>query len=745
MKKIITTLTLATSFMAAIANVEIQTVGGWFEGGYITWTPIEEASSYNVYYKAVSASSYEKLDDPLVRDYSDFGRADIVGIPAGWYQFKVVPVDNEGTEMNDLATESDSFEAKAYDRSGYAHFKSASSDFLPSTGIGAYKNDGTLKSGAKVFYVYSGNADKIKTSVITDAKGGKTEAVGLQSIIDLYQKGYDQTPLDFRIIGTLSESDMDHFSSSSEGIQIKGNKAYSPLNITIEGIGNDATIHGFGFLLRNACSVELRNFAIMWCKDDAVSMDTDNSNLWIHHLDLFYGRPGSASDKKKGDGTLDIKGDSKYSTLSYNHLWDSGKASLCGMTSESGPNYLTYHHNWFDHSDSRHPRVRTMSVHVYNNYFDGNCKYGVGATMGADVLVEGNYFRHCKYPMLISRQGSDVHNGVGTADEIKGTFSKEDGGIIKAYDNYMTGQKSYQPYKAGDATLSVHFDAYEVASLSDIVPNTVQALQGGDTYSNFDTDPALFYSEYIRHETKDVPTIVKGQWGAGRCQHGDFTWSFDDSEDNNEEVIPALSTAIQNYKSSLVGFFTDDIDQPGSGNGGESGGNGEGTDPEPMSGTQICHFTDKKPSLALVTVKGNYSDSKGSVTYGGKKYEVCVKMESSTSISIRPTAKCNVTLIFGGSTQAANQTFILDGNTKTLDAQGQYQFQAEAGATYTLTKDKSINLFLIIFQTEGSALREIADEDSIDQPIFDLQGRRIINNRPLNGQFYLRGGKIVKY
>ena len=64
------------------------------------------------------------------------------------------------------------------------------------------------------------------------------------------------------------------------------------------------------------------------------------------------------------------------------------------MKSESGPNYITYHHNWFDHSDSRHARVRTMSVHMYNNYYDGNAKYGVGSTMGSSIYIENNYFRN---------------------------------------------------------------------------------------------------------------------------------------------------------------------------------------------------------------------------------------------------------------------------------------------------------------------------------------------------------------
>lgn len=578
MKKLLLTLTAVMLTSLSMAAVSINKVGGWFEGGYVTWSLTETAKSYAVYCRA-EGGNYQKLDSELVRNYGTYGRADIVGIKAGKYQFKVVPVSADGKELAEEAAETETFTAVAHDRGGFAHFKTASSTFNPANGIGAYKNDGTLKDGAKVIYVYADNAKTITTDVITNSKGGTTTYTGMQAIIDGYQKGYDKTPICFRIIGTIKAADMDGFSSSAEGVQIKGRNAYSEMNITIEGIGHDATVHGFGFLLRNACSVELRNFAIMWCMDDAVSMDTDNCNLWIHNLDLFYGKPGSAADQKKGDGTLDIKGDSKYSTLSYNHLWDSGKSSLCGMTSESGPNYLTYHHNWFDHSDSRHPRIRTMSVHIYNNYYDGNSKYGVGATTGADVFVENNYFRACKYPMLSSKQGSDVHNGVGSSDDTKGTFSGEAGGSIKAFGNYMTGQRSFEPYKAGDATYSKHFDAYVVESRSEKVPASVTALLGGDTYSNFDTDASLFYSGYTVHEASEVPGIIKGEFGAGRLQHGDFSWEFGPNEDNNAEVITSLSTAVQNYKSTLVGFFGTNVsngggseNQGGSSNNGTEGG-----------------------------------------------------------------------------------------------------------------------------------------------------------------------------
>ena len=138
------------------------------------------------------------------------------------------------------------------------------------------------------------------------------------------------------------------------------------------------------------------------------------------------------SDQVKGDGALDTK-KSTYITHSYNHFWDSGKCNLQGMKDETTDNKITYHHNWYDHSDSRHPRIRTCTVHIYNNYFDGNAKYGVGVTMGASAFVENNYFRSTAKmkPMLSSGQGTDAQG--------EGTFSGEAGGIIKAFGNFFDG------------------------------------------------------------------------------------------------------------------------------------------------------------------------------------------------------------------------------------------------------------------------------------------------------------------
>ena len=517
-------------------GVEITESRGWLESAYVKWNLYSGATSYNVYIKGGKMQDYTKLDAELVRNYGTYGRADAVGLMAGErYAIKVVPVIS-GAEDVTKASDSSGIPVACYDRSGFAH--------LNNTGVGAYNDDGTLKSDARVLYVTASTAKTVSLDVLT----GKTATTytGLQSIINAYQKGLDTRPLDVRFIGLIKDTDMDGL-LSSEGLQVKGKSNTVKMNITIEGIGDDATVWGFGFLLRNAVNVELRNFAIMLCMDDCVSLDTDNKYCWIHHLDLFYGKQGSDADQVKGDGTVDIKGDSKYISVAYNHFFDSGKSSLCGMTSETGPNYIDYNHNWFDHSDSRHPRVRTMTVHVWNNYFDGCAKYGVGATTGSSIFVERNYFRDTKDPMLISQQGTDAKGD--------GTFSGERGGMIKSFGNVYAEKGSssnYTPITQKESISS--FDCYEATTRNEQVAPTYVALAGGTTYDNFDTNSSLMYN-YTPDEAVDVPAKITGWYGAGRLNKGDFKYLFTKTDDVNYSVDVALKTALQNYTGTLVGKF----------------------------------------------------------------------------------------------------------------------------------------------------------------------------------------------
>ena len=538
-------LTTAASDSGVIQNngVQITTAAGWNESLYAEWEHFEGADNYNVYVKGGQYADYTKIDGQLVRSYGSYNRADAVGLKAGDdYSIKVVPVIN-AKEEESKASIATNIIVRSFNRDGYAHHQA-------SAGIGAYNNDGTLKEGARILYISKDNAKTVTLDMLV--KTGKTETrTGIQDILKAYEKGIETRPLCIRIIGLLKKDDMPELGSSSIGLQVKGKG--QNMNLTIEGVGNDATFHGFGILVRNCRYVELRNLGVMMHPEDGISFDTDNEHLWGHNLDIFYGE-NKGGDKAKGDGSFDVKG-TLYATVSANHYWDSGKCNLNSNKDEV--DYVTYHHNWFDHSDSRHPRVRVSKhLHVFNNYYDGNSKYGVGATTASCVFVEKNYFRHCKYPMLISKQGSDIHNGTGTSSETKGNFSSEDGGMIKAFDNYITEQTSFEPYVAGDALYSKHFDAYVVENRNDQVPAEVVTLQGGTGYNNFDT--ANDFYMYSPDAAADVPSTVTGQYGAGRCQHGDFQYTFDNAtQDKNSEVITDLSNKLANYESKLVKIYGD--------------------------------------------------------------------------------------------------------------------------------------------------------------------------------------------
>ena len=139
--------------------------------------------------------------------------------------------------------------------------------------------------------------------------------------------------------------------------------------------------------------------------------------------------------------------------------------------------------------------------------------------------------------MLISLQGSDKQTG--------GTFSGENGGLIKSFGNVMKSQKSYITYDKN----KVEFDAYEVAKRSDKVPVNVLGKVGGKTYTNFDTNAQIMYS-YSPDNANDVPSLVMN--AAGRAQKGDFTFTFSSSDDDTKKANASLMAKLKAYKSGVV-------------------------------------------------------------------------------------------------------------------------------------------------------------------------------------------------
>ena len=696
----------------AFAQVTLGNAAGWLESAYVEWTA-DGSDSYNVYYTGGGKTDV-KIDDPLVRSYGTKMRADVVGLKAGDYTLKVVGVKG-GREG--AASVTKTLSVKAHDRSGFA--------FQGGRVPGGYNADGSLKSGAVVLYVSENTKDKVSLDVVTSSKGAVTACTGLQNILYSYKKGYDTRPLVVRFIGNVT--DMAVLEGGDIVVETNNNASAS---VTLEGVGNDAVANGWGIRLKNASNVEVRNLGIMnvnSSEGDNVGLQQNNDHVWVHNCDFFYGDAGSDKDQVKGDGALDCKM-STYVTFSYNHFWDNGKSNLLGLKENSTEGYyITYHHNWYDHSDSRHPRVRFYSAHVYNNYYDGNAKYGAGSTLGSSVFMEGNYFRNCKYPMLTSMQGSDVYAGGTKRDPNNyGTFSSEDGGSIKAYGNYMEGNFTFIPYGAssykvkGAETMaasqgvntSADFDAYVVDSRDAKVPSTVKSYAGGNTYNNFDTDGSVMYS-YTADDAATAKANVMAY--AGRMQGGDFKWSFDNSTDDEAYAVnQGLKDALVAYKGTVQSIqgegalpvfvepsSSSSSSEPVAGSSSSvsssSGMNGSSSSVSSSSvgpgvvATYIVHnFTTDGKDSEFFSITGNLSTSKGSVEYGSETLTQCLKMESSTEISFTLSGSARVTLVLNEDFAGAVK---VNGSPVQAKA-GIVEVTLEAGVV-TLTKGDTGNLFLI--------------------------------------------------
>lgn len=535
MKKVLLLISSFFFYQCASAMV-IKESSGANESLYVIWKSVENAKRYDVYFLTDENEEMHVVDAQLSREYEDYWRVDIPGLKAGIYKVNICAI-GEDDKIIDQETISD-VHVIPYVREGFA--------FADGTSPGAYNTDGTLKENTRILYVTKSNAN----SITIDVQGQKTleRQTGLCGILTAYGKGYDKTPLCIRILGTLSKDDVDGL-NKLDYLELTGANTGSRIleNVTIEGIGIDATLTGgIAIHLKRTKGIEIRNLGIMLFTDDAISMENDNFNIWIHNCDFFYGAPGSDDDQEKGDGCIDMKYNTTNITISHNHFWDSGKCTFAGGATESNPIYFTYHHNWFDHCDSRCPRLCHATAHIYNNYMDGNPTMDILSTENTSAFVEANHFRNCPYPMEINMQGSNYE---------RWPDGTQDGGLIKAYNNKIDGAVKlyYQTDRPND------FDAYLVASREEIIPNTVVSRRGGNTYSNFDTSDGMY--DYLPDSPDDV--AEKTMKSAGRLQGGDIKWTFNNTvDDADKEINAGLKSLLLNYKSGLLKVQDIDSETP---------------------------------------------------------------------------------------------------------------------------------------------------------------------------------------
>jgi pectate lyase len=227
---------------------------------------------------------------------------------------------------------------------------------------------------------------------------------------------------------------------------------------TIVGIGSTSGFTGGGLNIglppSNVTSppadavhnVIIRNLVFRNWADDAINVQMFSHHVWIDHNDLSNGY----------DGLIDIKRGSSYVTVSWNHAHHHSKNMLLGHDDSNGAQdvgrlKVTYHHNWFDATPQRNPRVRYGEpVHVYNNYYFYNTDVGVACQADAGCLVEGNYFENVEEPVSNNYAGP--------------------GGRCVARNNVLVGE-SGQPDCSGSVQEPRDYYAY---TLTD--PNTVKSV-----------------------------------------------------------------------------------------------------------------------------------------------------------------------------------------------------------------------------------------------------------------------------
>ena len=542
---LILTLLLAV-FAFAPASADggegFEKAAGWFESAYAEWKPISGADGYNAYISGGGSSTWTAIDYELVRQSSSGYRVDAVGLKAGDYRIKIVPTSG-GRENTSAAITTDTLKVTAYDRSGYAHFGYTA-------GVGAYNDDGTLKAGAIVLYVTEANKNTVSVtskdgttvvgignilnSVGQDVGGGVNAKGGIANTnADIIRKlAKDGTPLVIRIIGNVTAPDgLTAYDSVDYGGSVGDNGAMARMSggkdITIEGIGSDAIMNGWGlhFICQTADhkdgfgkSFEVRNISFMNVPEDCVGMEGQQESntltapverCWIHNCTFnapLISNPAE-SDKSGGDGACDFKR-GQYFTNSYCHYIGYHKTNLVGSSDDSLQYHLTYHHNYWQDCESRGPLARQANIHMYNNVFEGQTSYCMNPRADAYIFSEYNMFNRCKNPV-------DVRSGA-----------------VKSYNDSFVSC-----YGNNQAT---------------VVTDRATQVSTNNKYANFDTNSTLSYipsGDYVIQESiAEMKAVIMAY--AGAQKKNPIT-----PDQVNTSIIPAgrypTAAVVMDYTKSL--------------------------------------------------------------------------------------------------------------------------------------------------------------------------------------------------
>jgi pectate lyase len=231
----------------------------------------------------------------------------------------------------------------------------------------------------------------------TGGAGGPTVTVDTASefLTAIAQTG----PLNIKVSGMLAlPGPMHNVTSDKTIVGVGANSGFTGGGLNIGLPVSDSVTSPPANAVHN---VIVRNLNFRNAPDDAINVQMFSHHIWIDHNSL----------SQSFDGLIDVKRGSDYVTVSWNHTFQHTKNMLLGHDDNAGAQDIghlrvTYHHNWFDRTPQRNPRVRFGEpVHVFNNYYVYNTDVGVACQANAGCVVEGNYFEDVEEPFSLSYAG----------------------------------------------------------------------------------------------------------------------------------------------------------------------------------------------------------------------------------------------------------------------------------------------------------------------------------------------------
>jgi pectate lyase len=293
----------------------------------------------------------------------------------------------------------------------------------------------------------------------------------------LCNRAASDTPIIIHVEGTINHGNTSKVSGDScntadDKIEIK-----EVSNVSIIGVGNGALFDELGIHLRSSENIILQNLHVRNVKKsgsptsnggDAIGMESDVYNVWADHLTL----EASGGEDGGYDALFDMKADTKYVTLSYSTLRNSGRGGLVGSSdgdTNNGP--VTFHHNLYENIDSRTPLLRGATAHAYNNYYIGLQKSGMNPRVGGQIKADHNYFLDSKDPL-----GTFYTNDMGSWD-VSGNIWDNITWSSDGDDNHPAGSAGSDPVSTTSISIPYSYSLDDATC----VPQIVLATAGANT------------------------------------------------------------------------------------------------------------------------------------------------------------------------------------------------------------------------------------------------------------------------